>query len=102
MPEADPKAAEDTSATMNIKEQVDDGTAFRRALNDIMIQSVSAHQAVMTAITQAVQSNQDMRDKLVLKLLETGPVEAASIAAVLQQAIKAAQTTPPQTGVPKT
>lgn len=98
MAEADPKAMQDFDAAYNLKQIVEDSSAFRRALNDIIIEAVKTHSTVMSALTASVQSNQDLRDKLAAKWLEVGPVESASVSTLLQQAIKAAQTTPPPTG----
>lgn len=97
MPAPDPSQMEQFLETANLKQMSDDGTAFRRVLNDMLVESLKAHQTVMAALTASVASNQDLRDKFALRWLETGPVEAASVATILQQAIKAAQSTPPET-----
>ena len=93
----DPAAMAEFLESANLKQLFDDSTAFRRALNDVLVDSVNAHHAVMTTISQSVASNQDLRDKFAAKWLETGPVEAASVGGILQMALKAAQTTPPPT-----
>lgn len=102
MPAPNPADTEQFAESFNIKQLVDDSSDFRKTLNDIMVESVKTHQAVMSTISQSVASNQDMREKLIMKLLETGPVESASISTLLQQALKAAQSSQPETGAKPT
>jgi len=97
MPAPDPQNTEQFAEAYEIKQLVDDTSHFRRALNDILVESVKVHQTIMQTLAQSAAANQDLRDKFAAKWLEIGPSEAASITALLQQAIKAAQTTPPPT-----
>lgn len=98
MADVDPSKTEQAAEALNIKQQVDDATAFRQALTNILLESVKTHHAVMSSLSAAVGSNQDLRDKLALKWLEIGPEQAASIVPLLQQALKGAQSSQPETG----
>jgi len=97
MPASDPLQSQPLPEAIQHKQIYDDSAAFRRALNDLLVESVRAHSALMQIIMNQAASNADLRDKMAAKWLEVGPIEAASTSSALQMAIKAAQTTPPPT-----
>jgi hypothetical protein len=53
--------------------------------------------ATMDALNKQLVSNLDFANKVMSTRLEVDPVEAAATSVILQQAAKAAQTTPPVT-----
>jgi len=67
------------------------------AFNAITIGASQNFTATMDSLNKQMLHNLDFANKTVATRLEIDPLEAASAAAILQQAIKAAQTTPPPT-----
>lgn len=68
--------------------------------NAITIGSTQNYTATMDALNKQLVSNLDFANKVMGTRLEVDPVEAAATSVILQQAAKAAQTTPPITGQP--
>jgi len=67
------------------------------AFNQITIGSTQNYTATMDALNKQMTANLDFANKVMATRLEIDPVEAAATSVILQQAAKAAQSTPPVT-----
>jgi len=66
-------------------------------MNAIAIASAQNYTATMDALNKQMVANLDFANKIMGTRLEIDPVEAAATSVILQQAAKAAQSTPPVT-----
>lgn len=66
-------------------------------MGNITLQASQNYAATMDALNKQLVSNLDFANKIMGTRLEIDPVEAAATSVILQQAAKAAQTTPPVT-----
>lgn len=97
MAAADPFDAQQAVQVQNIKAMGELTNALVAGFNSITISSSQNYAATMDALNKQLVSNLDFANKIMNTRLEVDPVEAASTTAILQQAAKAAQTTPPVT-----
>lgn len=97
MSEADPLSMQHQVETTNIKALGELTNQLVAAFNSITIGASQNFTATMDALNKQMLHNLDFANKTIGTRLEIDPLEAASAAAILQQAIKAAQTTPPPT-----
>lgn len=97
MAEADPLSMQKQVEVTNIKAMGELTTQLTAAFNQITIASTQNYTATMDALNKQMVSNLDFANKIMGTRLEIDPVEAAATSVILQQAAKAAQTTPPVT-----
>ncbi len=97
MPEANPASMQAQIETTNLKAMGEFTNQLVAAFNTIVIGASQNFTATMDALNKQMLHNLDFANKTIATRLEIDPLEAASAAAILQQAIKAAQTTPPPT-----
>lgn len=97
MAEADPLSMQKQVEVTNIKALGELTTQLVAAFNTITIGASQNFTTTMDALNKQMLHNLDFSNKIVAARLELDPMEAASATAILQQAIKAAQTTPPPT-----
>ena len=81
----------------NLKAMGDQALNLTAAFSTITIAASQNYAATMDALNKQLVSNLDFANKIMNTRLEIDPVEAAATSVVLQQAAKAAQTTPPIT-----
>lgn len=97
MPSADPMDAQQCVQVQNLKAMGEMTNQLVAAFNAITIASTQNYTATMDALNKQMTSNLDFANKIMGTRLEIDPVEAAAVTSILQQAVKAAQTTPPVT-----
>ncbi len=100
MPEANPESMQAQVEVTNLKALGELTTQLIAAYNTITINSSQNFTATMDMVNKQLVTNLDFCNKVMGARLEIDPLEAASVAAILQQAAKAAQTTPPVTAKP--
>jgi len=66
-------------------------------MGNVTLQAAQNFSLTMDALNKQLVSNLDFANKIMGTRLEVDPVEAAATSVVLQQAAKAAQSTPPVT-----
>lgn len=98
MPEANPESMQSQVEVTNLKAMGELTTQLLAAFNQITIGASENYTATMDALNKQMVSNLDFANKIMNTRLEVDPVEAAATTAILQQAAKAAQSTPPETG----
>ena len=94
----DPYEVQQSVEVVNIKAMGELTTQLVASFNSITVGASQNFMATMDAMNKSMLANLDFSNKVLAKQLELDPTEAASAAAILQQAIKAAQTTSPETG----
>ncbi|MBA7689386.1 hypothetical protein ES703_97892 [subsurface metagenome] len=97
MPAADPLEMQAQIEVTNLKAMGEMTNQLVAAFNAITISSTQNYTATMDALNKQLISNLDFANKVINTRLEIDPVEAAATSVILQQAAKAAQTTPPVT-----
>lgn len=97
MPEADPKSMQSEIEVTNLKAMGELSQQLIAAFNAITIGATQNYTATMDALNKQMVSNLDFANKIMGTRLEIDPVEAAATSVILQQAAKAAQSTPPVT-----
>lgn len=97
MSEADPLSQQKQVEVVNIKAMGELTTQLTAAFNAITIGATQNYTATMDALNKQMVANLDFANKIMGTRLEIDPVEAAATSVILQQAAKAAQTTPPVT-----
>lgn len=97
MPAADPLEMQAQIEVTNLKALGELTNQLVAAFNSITIASSQNFSATMDALNKQLVSNLDFANKVMGTRLEIDPVEAAATSVILQQAAKAAQTTPPVT-----
>lgn len=97
MAEPDPKEMQQQIEVGNLKALGEFSNQLVAAFNAITIGASQNFTATMDAMNKQLTSNLDFANKIMGTRLEVDPIEAAATAVVLQQAAKAAQTTPPVT-----
>jgi len=85
----------------NIKAMGEFSQQLVAGFNGITIAAGQNFAATMDALNKQMVNNLDFANKVMGTRLEVDPIEAAATSVLLQQAAKAAQTTPPVTAVPK-
>lgn len=93
----DPLEMQQQIETSNLKAMGEFTNQLVAAFNAITIGASQNFTATMDSLNKQLVSNLDFANKIMNTRLEVDPIEAASSAAILQQAAKAAQTTPPVT-----
>lgn len=73
-------------------------TGMIASMSQVTARAAENFSATMDALNKQMLANLDFANKIQSQRLELDPVQAAASAAVLQQAVKASQTTPPETG----
>lgn len=97
MAQPDPLEMQQQIEVTNLKAMGELTTQLTAAFNAITIASTQNYTATMDALNKQLVSNLDFANKIMGTRLEIDPVEAAATSVILQQAAKAAQTTPPVT-----
>lgn len=97
MPAPDPLEQQQQVEVTNLKAMGELTTQLTAAFNAITISATQNYTATMDALNKQMLSNLDFANKIMGTRLEIDPVEAAATSVILQQAAKAAQTTPPVT-----
>lgn len=93
----DPLEQQQQVEVVNIKAMGELTTQLTAAFNAITVTATQNYTATMTALNNQMVANLDFANKVINTRLEIDPVEAAATSVILQQAAKAAQTTPPVT-----
>lgn len=93
-----PEEMQQEIEVVNLKAMGQLTTQLVASFNAITVGASQNFTATMDALNKQMAANLDFANKVINTRLEIDPLEAASSAAILQQAIKAAQTTPPPTG----
>lgn len=97
MPQANPESMQASIEVENLKAMGEFTQQLVAAFNSITIGASQNYTATMDALNKQMVSNLDFANKIMGTRLEIDPVEAAATSVILQQAAKAAQTTPPAT-----
>lgn len=97
MPAPDPLEMQQQVEVTNLKFLGEMTNQLVAAYNNITINTSQNFSATMDALNKQLVSNLDFANKIMGTRLEIDPVEAAATSVILQQAAKAAQTTPPVT-----
>lgn len=97
MPAPDPLEMQQQIEVSNLKALGEMTNQLVAAFNGITISASQNFSATMDALNKQLVSNLDFANKIMGTRLEIDPVEAAATSVILQQAAKAAQTTPPIT-----
>ena len=97
MPAPDPLEQQQQVEVTNIKAMGELTAQLVAAFNSITIGASQNYTATMDALNKQMVANLDFANKIMGTRLEIDPVEAAATSVILQQAAKAAQTTPPVT-----
>lgn len=97
----DPREMQQQVEVSNLKALGELTTQLVAAFNSITIGASQNYMATMDALNKQMAANLDFANKVIATRLEIDPLEAAAATALLQQAIKAAQTTLPETGTEK-
>lgn len=97
MTEADPLSMQKQIEVTNIKGMGEFSAQLVAAFNQITISATQNYSATMDALNKQMVANLDFANKIMGTRLEIDPVEAAATSVILQQAAKAAQSTPPVT-----
>lgn len=84
----------------NIKALSELTTQLVAGFNNITIQASQSYAAVMSQANASLLFNLDLANKRAIKWLEYDVQEAAAETPMAQVATKAAQSTPPETGLP--
>ena len=95
MAEADPLQAQKAVETQNLKALGEFTNSLVAGMGNVTLQASQNFSATMDALNKQMVANLDFANKVIGTRLEIDPVEAAGSAAILQQAAKMAQTTPP-------
>lgn len=93
----DPLEMQQQVEVTNLKAMGELTTQLTAAFNGITIAATQNYTATMDALNKQMANNLDFANKVMATRLEIDPVEAAATSVILQQAAKAAQTTPPVT-----
>lgn len=97
MPAPDPLEQQQQVEVTNLKAMGELTTQLTAAFNSITIGATQNYTATMDALNKQMVANLDFANKIMGTRLEIDPVEAAATSVILQQAAKAAQSTPPVT-----
>lgn len=97
MAEPDPLDMQKQIEVTNLKALGEFTNNLVAGMGNITLQASQNFAATMDALNKQLVSNLDFANKIMGTRLEVDPVEAAATAAILQQAAKMAQTTPPPT-----
>lgn len=97
MPAPDPLEMQQQVEVTNLKALSEFTNQLLAGMNTIVLASSQNYTATMDALNKQLVSNLDFANKVMGTRLEIDPVEAAATSVILQQAAKAAQTTPPVT-----
>ena len=97
MAEANPASMQAQIEVTNLKALGEFTNQLIAGFNTITLNASQNFTATMDAMNKQLVSNLDFANKIMGTRLEIDPVEAAATSVILQQAAKAAQTTPPVT-----
>lgn len=97
MAEANPASMQAQIEVTNLKALGEFTNQLIAGFNTITLNASQNFTATMDAMNKQLVSNLDFANKIMRTRLEIDPVEAAATSVILQQAAKAAQTTPPVT-----
>jgi hypothetical protein len=97
MAQADPAAQQDATAVLNLKAIGDVALNVANAFAAISQGATQNYMATMDALNKSMVNNLDFAAKVMATRLEVDPIEASAAAILMQQGVKAAQTTPPPT-----
>ena len=97
MPAPDPLEAQQSIEVQNLKALGEFTNSLVAGMGNVTLQASQNFAATMDALNKQMVSNLDFANKIMGTRLEIDPVEAAATSVILQQAAKAAQTTPPVT-----
>lgn len=97
MPAADPFDQQQQTEVTDLKALAEFTNQLVAAFNTITIGASQNFSTTMDALNKQMVANLDFANKVMTTRLEVDPVEAAATSVILQQAAKAAQTTPPPT-----
>ena len=102
MNESDVSSMAKATEAQNIKALAELTTQTVAGFGSLSVSVAQAFAATMANINNSLAFNLDLANKRAIKWLEYGAEEAAAEAPMAQVATKAAQTTPPETGMPTT
>lgn len=97
MAPANPESMQSQVEVTNIKAMGELTNQLVASFNAITVGAAQNYTATMDALNKQMVANLDFANKIMGTRLEIDPVEAAATSVILQQAAKAAQTTPPVT-----
>lgn len=97
MPQADPLEMQAAVEVTNLKALAEFTNNLVTGMGNVTLQASQNYALTMDALNKQLVSNLDFANKIMGTRLEIDPVEAAATSVILQQAAKAAQTTPPVT-----
>lgn len=97
MPAPDPLEAQQSVEVQNLKAMGEFTNNLVSGMGNVTLQASQNFAATMDALNKQLVSNLDFANKIMGTRLEIDPVEAAATSVILQQAAKAAQSTPPVT-----
>ena len=97
MADADPKAMQEQIQVTNLKALGEFTNNLVAGMGNVTLQASQNYATTMDALNKQMVSNLDFANKIMGTRLEIDPIEAAATSVILQQAAKAAQTTPPVT-----